>query len=212
MSDRYTLLLNLELSDLEVPIPMVLVGPGGVFVLYVSAMSGAFRAHAEDWLVLQTGRGYKPTRPNLILRTSLMARAIDVYLKRKKFSVPEIQGILLFMNPRIFVETVRPVVRVVMSDAVEKFVTGLAQGQPVLDAVVVASIVDALVNPVGEQPPVEAQPAVAAPPPPRKPSAIKQFFAQFNFNRAQWLTLMIMTAILACILMVAILYLAFWHY
>jgi hypothetical protein len=210
LNDRYTLLLNLELSDLEVPIPMVLVGPVGVLVLYVSAMSGAFRAHGEDWLVLQTGRGYKPTRPNLILRTFLMARAVEVYLKRKDFSVPEIQGVLLFMNPRAFVETIRPMVRVVMSDAVEKLVTSLTQGQPVFDSRVVEAIVDALANPVSEQPP--AEPTVPAPPPPPKPSRLKQFIAQFNFSRGQWLTLLILSMVLACVLLSVIVVVAMSPY
>lgn len=199
-NDHYTLLRNLALSDLDVPIPMILVGPPGIYVIYVSAQKGAFRAQGEDWLILQTGRGYIPIRPNLVLRTSLMARALDIYLKRSDGIFPDIQGIMLFMNPRIFVETVRPVIRVVMSDAVEKFVSGLIQAQPILSPNGVEAVVTALINPPAEPQPVEIPPEIPAP----KPSRPKKAAPQIRFTNRQWFILGILITLFICVLLAVI--------
>ncbi len=213
LKDSYYLLRNLSLSNLDVPIPMILVGPGGIYVLYISAVQGAFRAKGEDWLILQTGRGFNPTRPNLVKRAALMAQALDVYLKRTDDSLPDVQGVMLFMSPRVFVETVRPVVRVMMSDAVEKFVSGLAQAIPVLEQEKVEAIVEAITNPVVEAPPVEAPPEEVEPEPPPAPSAprvssIDRLASRINLTRKQWIILVSIAAILLCVSLAIIIYVA----
>jgi hypothetical protein len=199
LSDRFTLICNLKLVDPNVVIPMILVGPPGVFVIYASAIGGAFQAQGEEWLALKTGKGYVPTYPNLILQTCLMARSIDVFLKQKNLAAPGAQGVLLFTNPRIFVETVRSAARVVMSDALGKFAAGFSQAEPTLDDYAAEMIADALIASGEQEAPAEPETQVTATLPEKKGEKALSS-PEVNFNRKQWTLLIILSLLLVCVL------------
>ena len=199
LKDRFTLICNLKLTGLDGVIPMVLVGPPGVMVIYVSSMRGAFQAQGEEWLELQTGKGYVPTRPNLVLQTLSMGQAVDGFLSQKNSSAPVAQGVLLFTNPRIFVETVRSAARVVMSDAQDKFAAGLSQAPAVLDDDTVEAIVGALVAAGEVEKPAEPEIEVPASLPEAKRKKPTSSLGA-NFTRKQWTFLIILSILLVCIL------------
>jgi hypothetical protein len=146
LDNRYTLIRNLTLEGLAMPIPMILVGPAGLSVLCSSGVKGVFRAKSESWSEMNPStKQYAATRNNLVARTQLMAKVIDTYLTGLKRAHPEIQPVLLLTNPGAHVETVRPVVRVVQRDALERFITSYSQGPDTLDAVDAQRIVEGLV-------------------------------------------------------------------
>lgn len=128
LDDKFTIVRNAVLPDLEIPIPLILFGPHGITVIYTDPVRGIFRAKGEVWMVLDNrSRKFKPKRPNLITRTMLMTRAVSLYLSRKKVDTEHIEGVLILSDPGTHVDTVRPAVRIVLSDAVEGFASRLMQ-------------------------------------------------------------------------------------
>jgi len=134
LDNYYTIFRNVSLEGLDIPIPLVLVGPSGVRVLYPSASRGVYRAKDDAWEKMEDDqKGYKPVLPNLLTRTQLMGRAVAAYLSAKGYPQIEVEPVLVFSDPGIHVDTVRPIVRVVMVDALERFVAGLIQSRTYLN-------------------------------------------------------------------------------
>ena len=87
---------------------------------------------------------FKITRPNLLQRSQLMAKAVDTYLAARNFDLAAAEPALVFTDPGIHVDTVRPIVRVVQADALDRFGAGLAQSPAFLEKETVQRIVNAL--------------------------------------------------------------------
>ena len=64
---------------------------------------------------------FKITRPNLLLRTQMMARAVDTYLAVRNFDLASAEAVLVFTDPGIHVDTIRPIIRVVQADALDRY-------------------------------------------------------------------------------------------
>jgi hypothetical protein len=89
-------------------------------------------------------RNYTIQRPNLITRTLLMARAVLAYLNNQGQTLPEVEPVIVFTQTGVHVETVRPVVRVVLMDALDRFITGFIQSRGILTSEQVQDIVKLL--------------------------------------------------------------------
>jgi hypothetical protein len=153
---RYFLLRNVLLEGLEIPIPLVLVGPPGMRVLYVCGVRGVFRARDEYWEKLdERSQNYRSSQPNLISRTVLMGKAVDAFLATHVENLPVVEPVLMFSDPGVHVESVHPNVRIVLMDAMEHFFAALVQGRPFLSPQQVQMIVNLLSNsmevPEGEE-------------------------------------------------------------
>lgn len=145
LSNHYVLLRNVILEDLEIPIPLVLVGPPGVRVLTATGLRGVYRVHEEIWEKLDDRQQkFRPAIPNLVNQAVLMGRAVGVYLKNRGLTLPEIEPILICSEPGLHVETDRPAVRVVMADATERFIAGLLQSRILLTQEEVEKVVTLL--------------------------------------------------------------------
>jgi len=157
----FVLIRNFTLPNSEIVIPIILIGHPGVHVLYVTHAKGFFEAKGGEW---NTGQGSstRPARVNLLMRVVRLARAFQVYLERQHVSLPAIvEPVLVAADPGAHIESLRPVARVVMSDAVNAFAASLVQARPVLRADFVHDLADRIVNP---RPPEErpVQPAPEA--------------------------------------------------
>ncbi|MEA3351002.1 MAG: hypothetical protein U9Q82_10300 [Chloroflexota bacterium] len=127
----YTLLRNISLPDLEITIPLVLVGHHGITVLYNTPTSGVFRADGEKWTIMDRRSGsYKSAKPNLIRRTALMTRAVEIFLKENDYTDIPVEGILVCTNMKTHVDTRRPNVSVVLIDALERFAARIISAPP----------------------------------------------------------------------------------
>jgi hypothetical protein len=152
LDNRYTLLRNVSLEGLDIPIPLVLVGPPGVRVLYPSASRGVYRAKDDVWEKMEDDqKGYKSVLPNLLTRTQLMGRAVESFLTAKGYPQTEVEPVLVFSDPGIHVDTIRPVVRVVMVDALERFIAGLVQIRTFLNKDEIEKIVALFAEPKAEE-------------------------------------------------------------
>jgi hypothetical protein len=143
LDQRYVVLRNVILPGTDVPIPLILIGPGGIWVMLVSTMRGVFRAKGESWATVEGSR-VKAARPNMINRVQLMVRALETHLQKAGQPVSEIHPALLFTNPGMHVDAVNPIVRVVLSDAIERFINSLTQEKVIYPIEKIQRLVQAL--------------------------------------------------------------------
>lgn len=203
LDNRYVLFRNIVLPGTDIPIPLVLVGPGGIWVMLASAMRGVFRAKGDAWLAMEGGR-FKAVRPNMVTRVLLMTAALDNHLQKEAIKAPQLKPVLLFTNPGMHVDSVNPSARVVLSDAMDRFVNGLVQEMGVMSAENLNKVVNSLAA-TQEQPERQARPAASQaedddifsyqddPKTSRGgrsgPSALDSFAGRMNMSSKQWIAL-----------------------
>ncbi len=143
----YTLLRNFTLPGTQATIPMILVGPTGIYVMYVTNLGGVYRAKGDEWSIIENNM-VKLAPVNLLTRTARMARAVQVFLERQGYVLSTaVEGVLLGVNPSLHVESTRPMVRVVLSDALDRFVASVSQARMVMGSEAVQDIVNHLQHP-----------------------------------------------------------------
>lgn len=62
-----------------------------------------------------------------------MAKAVSAFLSARGFSLPLLEPVLIFPDPGTHVEQVRPVVRIVLVDALDRYASGILQSRAVID-------------------------------------------------------------------------------
>ncbi len=206
LDNRYTLLRNIPLPEAGVPIPLVLIGPAGLWVMYVSGLRGVYRAKDDTWMRMDSGH-FRPVTPNLIRRTQLLARALQVYLERQGVRVPEVHTALLFTDPTQHVDVLNPAVRVVLSDAIDRFVLSITRQEEQLPLQTIQAILSVLTTaeeqgeasePEDDEYGFEADlDSPLEEPRPRRPAPARgltgtpldPYLERLNLNRKQWLVL-----------------------
>jgi hypothetical protein len=77
-----------------------------------------------------------------------LARALQVFIDRQGVNLPgPVEPILIASNPAMHIESLRPVVRVIMSDGVKQFASSLVQARPVFKSEFVYDLADRIVTP-----------------------------------------------------------------
>ena len=144
----YTLIRNMTLGQSGITIPMILLGPAGIFAINVTHLRGRYEAKGAAWNV-QSGEGYKPASTNLIQITSRMARALQAFIERQGVKLPvSVEPVLIAADPGLHIDSVGSAVRVMMIDGIKPFVAGLATtGRPVLSPEAVHEFVERILNP-----------------------------------------------------------------
>jgi hypothetical protein len=160
----YTLIRNLPLGQSGIIIPMILLGPTGIYVIEVSHLRGRYEARGDTWNV-EAGDQYKPAPVNLIQRTMRMARALQSFIERQGVRIPvTIDPVLIAGEPGLHIESVRPAIKVMMIDGIKAFVNGLVNGSPALTSIQVNDFTDRILNPRPKQD-MTAPPPVSQPEP-----------------------------------------------
>ena len=155
----HTLIRNLSLENSKIIEPMILIGPPGVFVLYVTRQPGFFEAKGDEWNSIQGDRR-APVAVNPMTRVARLSRALQVYLNRQGVILPcQVDAVLIAGNPAVHIDALRPIVRIVQSDAVKQWAASLLQARPVLRSEVVFDVVDRLLNPRSTPTPLQPQTA-----------------------------------------------------
>jgi len=154
----YTLIRNMTLGQSGITVPMILLGPAGIFAINITHLRGRYEAKGGSWNV-QAGDGYAPASINLIQITSRMARALQVFIERQGVRLPvSIEPVLIAAEPGLHIESVGSAVRVMMIDGIKPFVSGLATGRPVLSPEAVHEFTERILNPrLAKREPVTAQ-------------------------------------------------------
>ncbi len=148
LDDQFILLRNLVLPGLDVPIPLILISRAGLQVIYVSAVKGIYQAKGELWQVMNTNsRRFRPSRPNIINRALLLTQAISRHLDRFDYGYVPLDAVNIFTDPGVHVDTKGPATRIVMIDALDRYIANLPQAVNTLSAADATKIVDLLTNP-----------------------------------------------------------------
>ena len=164
---NYILLRNFILPDTDIDVPMVLIGPPGIFLITVLHQRGLYSVRDDEWGKL-TGETFVPGRINLIQRLIKLGHVLKIYLNRNGFKGELIvETIMMASNPGMHIETLRPAARVVLNDALERFAISITQAHPILNSERIADMAVALIKgPAPESPFVPEHGALVSTPVP----------------------------------------------
>jgi len=157
----FVLIRNFTLPNSEIVIPIILIGSGGIWLIYVTKEKGNFEAKGDQWNTVNNDGKALPASINFIDRASKLGIVFQKYLKRKKIEMPApVEAVLIAADPGAQIDSVRPIVRVVRSDAIKQFASSLLQARPVWRTDFIHEIAERIIDP---RPPEELQPVVPAP-------------------------------------------------
>jgi len=189
LSDRFTLVRNFTLPDEEIPIPLLLISGGGIWIITVTDATGIFKTQGKELLEMDSRtQEFTPARINLVMRTLLLTRALEEFLQKYKISVPPIEPVLIFTDPGVDVTTGDGNIRVLLSDALNRFATSLLTTPARMEPGTTKRIVDSI-NAAHKKSKEE----------PKKSGGIK-----LNFTTTQWIVIGALVAILLLSVMLLI--------
>ena len=146
LGSSYILLRNITLPDTEIDLPMVLIGPAGLYLINVTSGRGVYQARDDEWGTI-VGEKFVPAASNIVQRTVKLGRVLQIYLDRAGFKDQLIvEPILMAADPGMHIESVRPATRIVMSDALERFAISMNQARAAMHAKMIADIAQMIVN------------------------------------------------------------------
>jgi hypothetical protein len=153
----HTLFRNQQLGASEIIVPLILIGTSGIHVMEATPLKGLYQARGEEWGTLTNGR-FQPANINILRRTARLAKIVQVFFERQglKLAAP-VEPVLLAADPGLHIESIRPAVRPVMSDAIDRYAASLVAARPIYNAQEVGEFVERLQHPrsarQAEQPP-----------------------------------------------------------
>lgn len=157
----FVLIRNFTLPNSEIVIPIILIGSGGIWVIYVTQVKGRYEALGDQWNSVNDEGRSLPASINLISRVSKLAIVFQKYLKIQKVEMPNpMEAVLITADPGAHVTSTRPAARVVMSDAIKSFSSSLLQARPIWRTDFVHVIAERIIDP---RPPEELKPVASAP-------------------------------------------------
>ena len=157
----FVLIRNFTLPNSEIVIPIILIGSGGIWVIYVTQVKGRYEALGDQWNTVNNDGRSLPASINLIDRVSTYSKVFQKYLKIQKVEMPNpMEAVLITADPGAHVTTTRPVARVVMSDGIKTFASSLLQARPVWQTGFIHDIAERILDP---RPPEELKPVASAP-------------------------------------------------
>lgn len=156
----FTVVRNKTLGASGITIPLAIVGPPGIFAAHVTHVRGTYQARQDSWGQM-FGSNYKPASVNILTRTQLLARALQAYIERQGVQLPKpVEPVILAANPGLHIESLQPVTRIVMVDALERWAASLDKAAPVFTVETAYELADRIVNP---RPPKKEEPPAPQP-------------------------------------------------
>ena len=156
----YTVIRNQTLGASGITVPLSIVGPAGIYAAYVTHVRGTYQARRDSWGQM-FGVNFQPARVNLLTRTQLLARALQAFIERQGVKLPkQVEPVILSANPGLHLESLQPITRIILSDALERWAASLENAAPVFTSEAAYELADRIVNP---RPPKKEEPAQARP-------------------------------------------------
>jgi hypothetical protein len=138
---------NFTLPGSEIVIPLILIGPAGVWVIYVNQVKGNFEANGDQWNTLNNDGKSQPASINYIARVTQLAGVFQKFLKIQKVEISNpVEPVLIAADPGAQIESIRPSVRVVRSDAIRQFATSLLQSTPIWRTDFIHELADRIID------------------------------------------------------------------
>ncbi len=204
LDNRFTLIRGFTLPGEEKPLPLVVVGPPGVFLLHVWPKAGFYRIREDQWEVMQrNSRRYRPGKVNMVKVVQDTARRLTAFLTQQSGKQVKVQPLFVFADPGTDVDAVRPAIKPLLMDGLKRYFAQQNQGEAVLTPMDLMRLTDAFSpGALGKQPrPKKHRRKPTAPPKP-----IRQAERYLNFTPRQWAILGVLAALVLLTSMCAILY------
>lgn len=148
LDNRFLLLRGLVLPEGEPPTPLVLAGPPGIWLIEISTSKGVFRAVDDQWEEMDSQtQKFRPARTNLPARAASSALVVSGMLADGGLAVEAIEPVIFFTHPGAHIKAVRPLARLVQSDAIPRFCTSLLQSRGVYDPDQIKAVIEILTAP-----------------------------------------------------------------
>lgn len=161
LGKSYTAIRNQTLGASGITIPIALVGPAGIYAAHVTHVGGTYQARQDSWGQV-FGTNFKPASVNILTRTQLLARALQAFIERQGVQLPQpVEPIILAVNPGLHIESLQPITRIVLIDALERWAASLNSAAPIYTAETAHELADRIINP--RPPKKEQQPAPLEP-------------------------------------------------
>jgi hypothetical protein len=205
VDQRSTLIRGFTLPDIDVTVPFILIGPPGIRVVLLTRERGIFRAKETQWLV-HTGKGFKPAKDNLILRTQLYVNAVSKFFDQHGFQREVIKGLIVGVNPGMHVETHQSAVRVIQSDAIRRFGSQWVQEQPILNPEEIYQIVSKISQVSKPEIEGDMDKAPAEPRIDKFDQSMEPLKKTFAFNPTQWVIIGLLIATTVLVLLIFIIF------
>ncbi|MCC7130010.1 MAG: hypothetical protein B6D39_05565 [Anaerolineae bacterium UTCFX2] len=215
LDNRFHMVCEACLDEKKDALPLILLGPTGIWVILTADAKGVFRIHEAVWEELQSKRGgYKTVYPNPITVGLEKTQELLDYLTSRGISVPSIEPAVFFSDPGAHIETSKPAVRIIPMDALQRFIITVFRSPVVFDEDEVQLIIDELVceqedaeiSPVAEitdiytmrdlpEPKKPAEPSKLALMAREEPALIRRIAQRFPFTRQQWILLAVLLVV-----------------
>lgn len=207
IDQRSTLIRDFNLPDIEVAVPFILIGPAGIRVILPTRERGMFRAREGQWLI-HTGKGFKPSKENLIRKTQLYILALRKFLDEHGFQSLQIDGLIAGLDPGMHVETHNSAIRVIQSDAIRRFCSQWEQEQPKITPEQIYQVVSAItqsatIDQLADNKDVRA--ALVEPKEDKFQKSLEPLQKKFAFSPKQWIIVGILIAATVFVLIIFIL-------
>jgi hypothetical protein len=176
LDNRFVMLCEVSLEGIEGTLPLILIGPTGIWVILPSEAKGVYRASEEVWEELDPRtRGYKPAKNNPMSTATAKASALTDYLNNQGVEPPPIEPVVFFVNPGAHVDTSHPATRIVLIDGLQRFITSVLRNPMTLDGDAIQMISNSLLGEEDLDHPVTANElrdaySLRELPPPKKPA------------------------------------------
>ena len=162
----FTIVRNQTLGASGITIPLAIVGPSGIYAAHATHLRGTYQAKGDTWGQI-FGINFQPARINLLTRAQLYARALQAFIERQGVKLPKpVEPVILAANPGLHIESLQPVVHVILLDALERWATTLENAAPVFTLETAYELADRIVNP---RPAKREEQSEAPTTPPAKP-------------------------------------------
>ncbi len=205
LDNRFVLLSDVYLEGLNEPLPLILIGPTGIWMIVTSEAKGVFKVLENSWEELNEKTGvWKIIKPNPMSEVVEKAAVLMGYLASKDFSLPPVDTVVFFSNPGAHAETNRPAARIVLIDALARFIATVLAEPVGLENDVIQNLVKEFYQ---EEDPLTAigdirdAYSLKEPPPPKppreptrletisreEPKFVPRLLSMLPFTRRQWL-------------------------
>lgn len=151
LGNQFTLLQNVILPETDIDLPMILLGPPGVLLINSLSEKGIYVARDGEWGTIVDDR-FAPERINQVKRTKSMAQVLQIFLERLGHRGFVVEPVMMSSDPALHIDSTRPAIRVVMSDALSRFAISLSQARGIFTGSMVSDLEQAILTGQSKQP------------------------------------------------------------
>lgn len=208
LDNRFICLRSFQSPELRAVPGFILIGPPGIFLFRISTVKGIYRAAGDAWEEFDShSKKFISVKPNPVYETAQSSSELDLVLQRIGIPLPKHETLIYFSNPGAHVDTANPVVRILLADALERFIFGLLRMKPLLETESIDQVIEALskiVSPQNQNFSVKKEQDIFSLREPEAKKTVKGttlskpvlnepgFFKKLHFTSRQWLFISMM--------------------